>query len=154
MLPRPVQGSVYNPCIVAKVVWSMEWLGPCPWRGGARRLKTPGFHQRPHPPCSIDPIAPTHPQSQPRTAAVILPSSGALGVGGWAGRGGGICCRLTLTRGTGIGTDSRFLMDMSPGARPQAQKALFFRARHACLSASTHWPLRNGLCSCLRSVHD
>lgn len=49
---------------------------------------------------------------------------------------------------------SQFHTDVSPGAGSQAQKALFFRIKHACLSVSPHWPLRNGVCSCLPSVHD
>ena len=44
----------------------------------------------------------------------------------------------------GSGAESRFHTDVSPGAASQAQKALFFRTKHACLSASPHWPLRNG----------
>lgn len=62
--------------------------------------------------------------------------------------------RLLSDLGAGSGADSRFHADVSPGAASQAQKALFFRTKHACLSASPHWPLRNGLCSCLPSVHD
>ena len=46
--------------------------------------------------------------------------------------------------GAGSRAKSPFRRDVSPGAASRAQKALFFGTKHACLSASPHWPLRNG----------
>lgn len=68
------------------------------------------------------------------------------------GRGGRECLLQALSE-TWVLTDSWFHTDVSPEAGSQAQKALFFRTKHACLSVSPHWCLRNG-CAAVPSVLD